>query len=228
MRLFHTFIAIFLSSSICANFRCAVAIGYPPFQYVEGSVAQGIDVEIANLFNKYNKEKVEIVSMKWDDAISHLHFKDTINCIWGMEITTKRKQRFLFTDSIYYRKSALFVRQDSEFKGLDSLSEKIIGDDLDSSISLKLRKNVNKVRLVKVKQKEDSFTHLKNGNYFAAIAPVRVGEYLSEKLKFKTKIVEIDNVGVPVAVATVQEDILLKIKSGLAKIPKSELEKVLK
>mgnify|MGYP000144378629 CR=1 FL=1 len=231
MKLF-LIIFIFLTSVFAKEpktLTCFIAKGFPPFQFEdEKNVVRGIDVEIAKLFNKYNTEgiKVELRAMKWSDAIGTLLYTNRGDCIWGMEITKKRVKLFEMTMPLYERVSTLFVLKKSDYKSIDELQNKIIGDDKDSDMSNYLKSK--DLRVAVVKTKEESFKSLMSGKFAAISAPYRVGIYLSKKLKTPIRVLKKHKKGRGVSVATKSEDIRKLIESGLKEIPKHELDKALK
>ncbi|EQC49609.1 ABC transporter, substrate-binding protein, family 3 [Bacteriovorax sp. BSW11_IV] len=156
-----------------------MAIGFPPFQFVENDRPAGIDVEILNSFTQQTNFKIKIVQMNWSDVISKFNFTDNIDCIWGIERGPERDRRFLFSDSLYSRASTLFSLKNTKFKTIKSLKGHFVGADEDSQLNHELIKS--SIRFKKFKTKEQSIEGLIKGDISAAIMPRYVGHYLAKK-----------------------------------------------
>lgn len=221
-------IVTFGNSSHIREFQCAIAMGYPPFQYVEEQIPKGIDVKIIELFNKYNKNefKVLIVPMLWSDAIASLNFTKKLDCIWGMEITLNRQQMFLFSSTLYERNSVLVSLKDSRYKKLDDLDGKMISSDEDTLLNDELKK-MSKFRLIKVDTKEKAFDKLVSKKIAAAILPSKVANYFAKKKQIDIQILKSERQGAAVAVAAKSAEIAGMLEKGIKRIPKSEITKIL-
>ncbi|MDD0854017.1 transporter substrate-binding domain-containing protein [Halobacteriovorax sp. GB3] len=219
--LFIAFLFNFLLNVSSHAFKCTMAMGYPPFQYLKEGVPSGIDPDIVKLFNQYNPDKkIEIYPMEWSDAIGEVYFGNLYDCVIGIEKTKERLEKFHFTNAIYYRFSTLFVLSDSETELSELVSKRVAADE-GSYVDHLLRK---KSRLVRFNSKRESFLSLKQGHVKAAIAPLRVGKYLAKELNLKVSILLSDKEGVPVSIATRKREIRDQIAQGLKKIPKHKLE----
>lgn len=89
---------------------CGLSIGYPPYQFeTKNKKATGFDADVLRLvFNKAQKD-MKITQMQWNDAVSLLYYSNELDCVGGMEINDKRKERFDFSTSYYSRKIVIFI-----------------------------------------------------------------------------------------------------------------------
>lgn len=219
--LFIVFSFCFLLNINTHALKCTMAKGYPPFQYVKGGSASGIDPDFVKLFNQYNPDKkIEIYPMEWSDAIGEVYFGNLYDCVIGVEKTKERLEKFHFTDPIYYRFSTLFVLSDSDIELSELVSKRVAADE-GSYVDQLLRK---KSRLVRFNSKKESFLSLKQGHVKAAIAPLRVGKHLAKELNLKVSVLVSDKEGVPVSIAARKREVRDLIAEGLNKIPKHKLE----
>ncbi|MCK6596187.1 MAG: transporter substrate-binding domain-containing protein [Bacteriovoracaceae bacterium] len=224
---FLTFSCLNVQASSIKKIKCAIATGYPPYQYLENGVPSGIDSQLIALINKYNqKMKIEIHPMLWADAMATLSYTNKLDCIFGMEINDTRKKRFLFTRPVYSRESSLFVLASSSFKNLESLSDQKISSDEESELHRELS-SFKKYRLIKVDTKEDAFLKLVSGKTAAAIFPERIGRYFSQKSKIELRIVRKAKSSTGVAIAVKTIELQNEMNQILNKLPQSEIQKIL-
>lgn len=227
-KVIFTFLIFLATSSVQAQVKiitCAIAEGYPPFQYVEKGEVNGFDVETIKLFNKYNAGKIEILikPMPWTDALAALTFTKRVDCVWGMEQSHSRKERFYFTRSLYHRYSSLFVLSGNNINSVDDLNKQIISGDDGAPLHEEFLKE-KKFRIIKVNSKEEAFKKLVAKESKAAIMPKRVGEYLAKIHDVKVSILKTSQITSPVGVASNSEAIKNLIQEGLDRIPVNELD----
>lgn len=184
-----------------------MAVGFPPFQFVEKEKPAGIDVEILNSFTKKTNFKIKIVQMNWSDVISKFNFTDDIDCIWGIERGPERDRRFLFSDSIYARSSTLFTLKDSKLKTIKSLKGHFVGADEDSHLNHELLKS--SIRFKKFKTKEESIEGLIKNDISAAIMPRFVGHYLAKKYNIELYEIKVSSHPSEVSIAFKKRDAAL-------------------
>lgn len=223
----ETFTTKNVSASTQTTIKCAIATGYPPYQFTENGVPVGIDVQLINLINKFSPDlKIEIYPMLWSDAMATLSFTDKLDCIFGMEINVSRSKRFLFTMPLYTRHSSLFVLADSHYKKLSDIYDLKISSDEDSLLHDELF-HMKKFRLVKVNTKEEAFKKLVAKEISAAIFPEQIGLFFSKKSKVKLRILKKANTPTNVSIAIKSENLQTRLNRILSNIPKSEFQKIL-
>lgn len=222
-----TFYSIDVTASNPLTIKCAIATGYPPYQYTENGIPQGIDAKLIHLINKHSKDlQIEIHTMLWSDAMATLSFTNKLDCIFGMEINETRSKRFLFTHPIYTRDSSLFVLADSKYNKLSDLYDLIVSSDEDSLLHDELFQ-MRKFRLVKVYTKEEAFKKLVSKKTAAAIFPERIGIYFSRKSKVELRILKKAKTSTSVSIAIKSDNLQKRLNHILAKLPKSEVQKIL-
>ena len=222
--LFYILFAQNLFAKNVTVLNCAIATGYPPYQYLENNKPAGIDVQWIEVFNHYNKEHIQIKinPMLWNDAIAYLSFTKKIDCIWGMEINQEREKKFKFASTLYKRYSTLFVLASSKYKTRQDLEGEVISGDHGSRLNEELELN-KAYRIIRVNTKEEAFDKLITNTVKASILPKDLGLYFSKSKKVKLRIIEQDNIGSPVSVAAKDPDIVKQIQEGVNRIPKEKL-----
>ncbi|MAX67905.1 MAG: hypothetical protein CME66_13290 [Halobacteriovoraceae bacterium] len=225
-------ICLFLCLSLRAYaLTCALSIEYPPYQYVKDGRTTGLDAKLIKLYNQYTNEKIKMISMKWDLALSELYYSNKFDCIWGMEVTDARQKRYLLTKPIYKRSSTLFVHESSNIKSLNDIKYKIIVGDKDSTLEQEIKKSkkFKSTRIKHLPTKELAMKHLKQKKVSAVIMPNAVGIYLAKKLNVNIRQVFTAREKTPVAVAVKKgnEKLYQMIQETLSKIPTHEIEKII-
>lgn len=214
------------------QYRCGIAVGFPPYQYVDdkGKPA-GIDYEIASMVFKKAGLKVTFVQDEWEFLLSSIiHRSENIDMLCGAEISPERTGLLEFTEPYYKRHIVLFTLKNSPIKNLNDLNGKIIAGDKHSFLELNLGPKKDEIRIMKTPSKEDSFKKLKDGSVIAAIAPREVGLFLANKLKLEVEIIEAKDPGSPVAFAVTKnnKDLLKKVNDAMKTLIKEgEVQKVL-
>lgn len=209
---------------------CAVSVGYPPYQYLKEEKPAGIDPETMRLYNRFADNKIEIQPMEWDKALSKLYYSKDLDCVWGMEADKKRREKFAFSSPIYKRDSSLFVLADKNIDSISDLKGQVIVGDKDSLLERELRDKFSWIRIRHAKTKKQAMQLLKNQQALGVIMPSKVAKFLANEEKVDIKKIYSAKTTMSVAVAVKKERtaLLNKIENILKKIPKKELEKVLR
>lgn len=196
-------IFIFNGETATPPVRCGIAIGFPPYQYVDrAGQAAGIDVEVAKLVFKTAGLKIEFVPGEWDFLLSSLIYKTgEIDLVCGAEINEKRVSLLDFSDPFYKRHIVLFTLKKSPINKISDLYGKFITGDKDSFFEKYLGHRKEDIRIVKTTSKEESFKKLQDGSVVAVIAPKEVGFFIAKKLKMEVKVLEEKDPGSPVGFA---------------------------
>lgn len=210
-------------------YKCAISIEYPPYQYIEKGELKGLDVDLINLYNKHTDDQITIIPLKWQEAVSTLFHTKDLDCIWGMEITKSRKERFKLTQPIYQRLSTLIAKKSFPYENLESLSFKIIARDEDSSIDKYIFSNskTNNIRLRRVDTKEESIQLLNKDKVVAAILPEAVANFLSKKYKIDIKTLLKDKNPTNVGIAAKEAKVAKEIEANFSKLPNDEVLKII-
>ncbi|GEM_PF-4113162 len=186
----YLLIILFLYSSalIAKEFKCGMAEGYAPFQYVVKGKGAGIDMEIVKVFNKIGPHKIIVSTGHWDDLVAELFHTKRIDCLIGMEKSSRREDIFTFSNVVYQRESSIILREDSSISKLTSLKGKLVCGDKDSPVeSYLLGLEKISMRVIYMETKEKCMVALRDGLVSAAILPDKVSNFLGPKLGFKTK-----------------------------------------
>lgn len=222
-----------LAATPVSAVRCGIAIGFPPYQYVDrAGNATGIDVDIAKLVFKTAGLKIKFIPGEWDFLLSNLIYKTgEIDLVCGAEINEKRASLLDFSDPFYKRHIVLFTLKKSSIYKISDLYGKFVTGDKDSFFEKYLGHRKEDIRIVRTASKEESFKKLQDGSVVAVIAPEEVGYYIAKKLKIEVKVLEEKDPGSPVgfAVSKGNTKLLNVIQKSLRQLKKSgQIEKILK
>lgn len=97
---------------------------FPPYEYKEGDNVVGIDAEVAQAIADKLGMKLEIVDTKFDAIIPGVQSGKYDMGMAGMTVTLEREQSVSFSDSYATGIQSIIVKQGSDIKSVDDLSEK--------------------------------------------------------------------------------------------------------
>lgn len=97
---------------------------FPPYEYKEGDKVVGIDAEVAQAIADKLGMKLEIVDTKFDAIIPGVQSGKYDMGMAGMTVTPEREQSVAFSDSYATGIQSIIVKQGSDIKSVDDLSEK--------------------------------------------------------------------------------------------------------
>lgn len=97
---------------------------FPPYEYKEGDNVVGIDAEVAQAIADKLGMKLEIVDTKFDAIIPGVQSGKYDMGMAGMTVTPEREQSVAFSDSYATGIQSIIVKQGSDIKSVDDLSEK--------------------------------------------------------------------------------------------------------
>lgn len=233
LALVFIFTGVISSAAEQAPFKCGVAVGFPPYQYVndKGDIT-GLDVEIAKLVFKTAGLKVTFVAHEWDHLVSNLiHHTDYIDMLVGAEFDEKRAQLMSFTTPLYLRHTNLFVLKNSHYKSTEDLYGKIVAGDEGSKFEKNLGDEKNNIRIISTASKEESFKKLKAKQVEGVIAPELVSQHFGQKLNLRLKMIGVRDQGAEVSITVRKNDkeLVEKINSAVEKLKASgKIDKILK
>lgn len=101
----------------------ATNAAFPPYEYVEGDDFKGIDVEIAGEIAKKLGMELEIQDVEFDSIVAGVQSGKYDMGMAGMTVTEERKQSVDFTDSYATAIQVVIVKEGSDIKSVDDLSE---------------------------------------------------------------------------------------------------------
>ena len=96
----------------------------PPYAYKEGDKVVGIDADVAQAIADKLGMKLEIVDTKFDAIIPGVQSGKYDMGMAGMTVTPEREQSVAFSDSYATGIQSIIVKQGSDIKSVDDLSEK--------------------------------------------------------------------------------------------------------
>ena len=97
---------------------------FPPYEYKEGDKVVGIDADVAQAIADKLGMKLEIVDTKFDAIIPGVQSGKYDMGMAGMTVTPDREQSVAFSDSYATGIQSIIVKQGSDIKSVDDLSEK--------------------------------------------------------------------------------------------------------
>jgi ABC-type amino acid transport substrate-binding protein len=224
-------ITVAVSSAENDAYRCGIAVGFPPYQFVDpqGRTA-GMDYEITKAVFEKAGLKVVFVQGQWDDVMFSLaHRTGDVDFLCGAEVSDERNRMFDFSDVCYARVIRIFVLDKSDIRSISDLNGKIISGDRHSYYERYLTERKMSIRLMQTRSKEESFLKLRGESVAAVIAPLEVGLYISRNLDVHVRMLGDRNIGTPVAFAVGKGDsaLLDKINEALRQLVKEgKIEKI--
>lgn len=111
------------------KFVIATDTVFKPFEYTDASGAfVGIDVDILAAIAEDQGFEYELQSLGWDSAIAACQAGQADGMIAGASITDERKASgWIFSDGYYDATQCMTVASNSDIKGFDDLSGKMVG-----------------------------------------------------------------------------------------------------
>ena len=131
------FLAVLLSACVLAGsaiafsacgdentLRVATNAAFPPFEYKQGNMFTGIDIQIAKELADSMDRKLEVVDMNFDAVVTSVSTGDCAIGMAGLTVTDERKEVVDFTDPYYTSAQVLIYETgDTRFEGLDTADE---------------------------------------------------------------------------------------------------------
>ena len=94
--------------------KFAAETTYPPFEYADGNMYKGFDVDLANAIAKEMGKKSEFVSLGFDALIPALQSGQIDAIASGMVITKEREEKINFSDPYYEVNLIMIVKNDND------------------------------------------------------------------------------------------------------------------
>ena len=188
---------------VARELSCGIALGFPPYQYRDGSQEAGFDADVARLVMARLAHRCRFVQEPWDQILNQLRY-GKLDLVVGMEINAQREKYFDFTTPYMARQSVIFVNaQTSRVQRIDELFGQFIAGDRSSKIEqlwqdLGIR---TRFRIRELDSKSAAMAFLKSGRVQAAIMPLEVGVYLAREHQLTVRVLAEPRVDTPVAIA---------------------------
>lgn len=182
---------------------CGIALGFPPYQYRDGSQEVGFDADVARLVMARLGRQCRFVQAPWDQILNRLRY-GRLDLVVGMEINAQREKYFDFTTPYMARQSVVFVNaQGSKVQRIDALFGQFIAGDRSSRIEqMWLEQGIRtRFRLRELESKSAAMALLKSGQVQAAIMPLEVGLYLAREQGLEVRALAEPRAETPVAIA---------------------------
>lgn len=225
-----TLVLVYSGEVLALN--CAISNERPPFQFERKGKAVGLDVDYVNLYNKHAFEKIQLSKMSWVDALAKLYFTKEIDCVWGIKDSAKASSRFLISKRIYKSVPVLFINKKSNFLGVSDLESKTVAADESFELNkvFKGGEAPKGLRIRKTKSHKESLSLLRDGKVFGAILPETAAKFMAKRMDLELRVAVRGQMGNGIGIAVKKNDwkTLGKIEKALERIPKVEVETVLK
>ncbi len=214
------------TSSSATVYKVGVDTTYPPFEYKEGDVYKGIDIDLINAIAKNQGFKIKLSPMDFGGIIPAMQANQLDVAIAGMSITDDRKKVVDFSTPYFEAGLTVVVKKDNTtIKSVNDLKGKTVAAKKGTSGAKYAQDHASELN-IKVVQFSDSpsmFQEVANGNADALIEDYPVISYAIAKKDIGLKIVgdRLNGDQYGIAVLKGQNgDLLKKIDKGLAELKK--------
>lgn len=176
-------------------YKFAGDYNHPPYEYVnKDEEFIGFNIDIINAIAKDQNINIEILPMKWSEAISSLE-NGNIDGIIGMSKSEERQEKFKFVSPSVINEQVIFTKSDNVYinilEDLEGLKVAYQSNDYNEE-------NISQIPMVIAtpkKDHEESLMALKDGEVDAVLGNKLVGIYHLQKNKITD---EIEVVGEPI------------------------------
>ena len=142
---------------------------FDPFEYREGDIIVGFDIDFIKAVGEIIGKEVEIVDIAFDGLLPALQSKKIDLIIAGMTATEERKKFVNFTDPYYNSKQAILVNSDNlDITSIDNLEGKRIGVVLGFTGEL-IASNIENATIQQFNATSETILALKNNKVDAVI-----------------------------------------------------------
>lgn len=155
---------------------------FPPFESMNGDVAEGFDVDLMNAIGEKLGLTVEFKTEIFDTLIPTLVAGGKFDVIAsGMTIKPEREEEIDFTDPYYDSNQSLVMKKGSTYTGPSDLSGKKIGVQSGTTGEAWAQENIPDAELVPFKNATEAFSAAAAGNVDAIVNDLPVStEILKE------------------------------------------------
>jgi polar amino acid transport system substrate-binding protein len=143
---------------------------FPPFESMNGDVAEGFDVDLMNAIGEKLGYEVEFKTEIFDTLISTLQAGGKFDVIAsGMTIKPERQELIDFSDPYYDSNQSIAMKKGSVYNSEADLAGKKIGVQSGTTGEAWAKENVPTAELVPFKNATDAFAALAAGNVDAVV-----------------------------------------------------------
>jgi len=141
---------------------------FPPFGYEEDGVAQGFDIELAELVCDELDVTLKPQYINWDTKVMEL--QTNVDCIWNaFTITEEAKANMCFTNPYWKTDLKSIVLNDSELTSVDELVGKTIAVEKGGTADINLSGN-DDYTVARYSKVTDALLAVKSGQADAVVA----------------------------------------------------------
>lgn len=137
---------------------------YPPFEYVQGGVLKGFDIDLARLIaSQLNKEAV-FENMTFSTILPALQSGHVDAAISTITITPEREKNFDFSDSYYVESLAMVYSSNSPVAEISQLPGKKIACQLGTTMEVWLKEHAPDTEIITFDGNPQAIEALKAGH----------------------------------------------------------------
>lgn len=192
---------------------------FPPYEYYQGGLITGIDIEIAELIAGELGAELEITDMDYNGIIGAVQNGTADFGMAGIAVTADRSERVDFTDSYITNTQMIVVMQGSDISDAEDLYGKNIGVVADSTADVYVTDDYGEDCAVRCRRSADVLMELKSGTVDAVI----VSDTVAERWMLDNDSIAV--IGTPyveeeyaIAVAKENTELLNQINAAIAKL----------
>ncbi len=168
---------------------------YPPFEFMDGDVMTGFDIELAKLIGEELDIEVAFQDMKFSTILPSLQFGKIDAGISTITITEERKEKFDFSDAYYVETLATVFKEDAPVDTLEEMEGKKIAVQLGTTMEIWANENLKKAKITPMNSNAQAIEALKAGHVELVFIDGMQGAVFAEKnegLGYKV-VVQTDN-----------------------------------
>lgn len=160
---------------------------FPPMGYIDTKTGQlvGFDIDLAREACKRLGIELKLQPIDWNNKTAELN-NGNVDCLWnGFSKTPKRAKEFTLSITYMNNHQILLIKSGSSYQGLDSLKDKTVGVQSDSSAETALNNNADFKKSLKSVVKIDDYSkavlEIQNGTIDAIAIDEIVARYYLTK-----------------------------------------------
>ncbi len=161
-------IASLMSMSALAQAQEKITFGtsadYPPFEFMDGDVMTGFDIELAKLIGQELGIEIAFQDMKFSTILPSLQFDKIDAGISTITITDERKEKFDFSKAYYVETLATVFPEDSPVDTLAEMEGKKIAVQLGTTMEIWANENLKKAKITPMNSNAQAIEALKAGH----------------------------------------------------------------
>lgn len=149
---------------------------YPPFEFKQGEIFKGLDIDLANLVAKELHRKIEFKNLSHDKLFAELNSKHIDLAISSISFTKEREKNFDLSNPYYFSDIALIFKKDHPIQSIAELSHKKVGVQLGTTMEGWGRELFKDIQLITMDFNNQLIESIKSGQIDTVII-----EYIQAK-----------------------------------------------